>query len=103
MFPVAAVPLHANPLLAPTCPQEFLDLAHARGISSFMVTNAQFPEHMEKLKPCTQLYISVDAPTKEELKAVDRPLFTDFWERFLACAHLQPRSPRRKVGRIPLI
>jgi wyosine [tRNA(Phe)-imidazoG37] synthetase (radical SAM superfamily) len=25
----------------------------------------------------------VDAATKESLKAVDRPLFSDFWERFL--------------------
>ena len=33
----------------------------------------------------TQLYVSVDASTKESLKKVDRPLFTDFWERFLAC------------------
>jgi wyosine [tRNA(Phe)-imidazoG37] synthetase (radical SAM superfamily) len=30
-----------------------------------------------------QLYVSVDAATKESLKAVDRPLFSDFWERFL--------------------
>jgi len=27
----------------------------------------------------TQLYVSVDAATKESLKAVDRPLFADFW------------------------
>lgn len=30
-----------------------------------------------------QLYVSVDAATKESLKAVDRPLFGDFWERFI--------------------
>jgi tRNA wybutosine-synthesizing protein 1 len=24
----------------------------------------------------------VDAATKERLKAIDRPLFADFWERF---------------------
>lgn len=30
-----------------------------------------------------QLYVSVDAATKESLKAIDRPLFGDFWERFL--------------------
>lgn len=29
-----------------------------------------------------QLYVSVDAATKERLKAIDRPLFADFWERF---------------------
>ena len=31
----------------------------------------------------TQLYVSVDASTKESLKKIDRPLFRDFWPRFL--------------------
>lgn len=35
-----------------------------------------------------QLYVSVDAATKESLKAIDRPLFGDFWERFLVSASL---------------
>ena len=34
------------------------------------------------LSPVTQLYVSVDASTKESLKKIDRPLFRDFWERF---------------------
>ncbi len=36
-----------------------------------------------KLHPVTQLYVSVDASTKESLKKIDRPLFRDFWPRFL--------------------
>ncbi len=35
------------------------------------------------LRPVTQLYVSVDASTKESLKKIDRPLFRDFWPRFL--------------------
>lgn len=31
----------------------------------------------------TQLYVSVDASTKESLRRIDRPLFKDFWQRFL--------------------
>lgn len=31
----------------------------------------------------TQLYVSVDAPSKDALKKVDRPLFRDFWPRFI--------------------
>ena len=58
---------------------------HDREISTFLVTNAQFPEEIEALTPVTQLYVSVDASTKESLKLVDRPLFKDFWERFLSC------------------
>lgn len=33
-----------------------------------------------------QLYVSVDAATKDSMKAIDRPLFGDFWERFVVCA-----------------
>jgi len=34
---------------------------HTSGISSFLVSNAQFPAQMESLVPCTQLYVSIDA------------------------------------------
>ena len=36
------------------------------------------------LVPVTQLYVSVDASTKESLKKIDRPLFRDFWPRFVS-------------------
>lgn len=36
-----------------------------------------------RLEPVTQLYVSVDASTKESLRRIDRPLFKDFWQRFL--------------------
>jgi tRNA wybutosine-synthesizing protein 1 len=39
-----------------------------------------------------QLYVSVDAATKESLKAIDRPLFGDFWERFIVSSFLAKRS-----------
>jgi len=58
---------------------------------------------MDTLKPCTQLYISVDAPTKDELKAVDRPLFTDFWERFLTCVDMLKKKQQRTVFRVTLV
>lgn len=63
---------------------ELIDLLHSKSISSFLVTNAQFPDEMRTLEPVTQLYVSVDAATKESLKKIDRPLFRDFWERFIA-------------------
>src|SRR3989344_4241770 len=46
------------------------------------VSNAQYPEQIKNLNPITQLYISVDAPTKELLESIDKPLFKDYWERF---------------------
>ena len=40
--------------------------------------------HSRNLVPVTQLYVSVDASTKESLKRIDRPLFRDFWPRFIS-------------------
>lgn len=81
----------------------FVDMLHERNISSFMVTNAQFPEQLRDLKPVTQLYLSIDAPTPEELKRVDRPLFEDYWERCLACVRELRRKPQRTVFRLTLV
>ena len=97
-----ALSLVGEPIIYPRI-NEFLDAMHGRGISSFMVTNAQFPEQMETLRPCTQLYISVDAPTAAELKAVDRPLFPDFWERFLTCVDMLREKKQRTVFRMTLV
>uniref|UniRef100_A0A453LXD0 tRNA 4-demethylwyosine synthase (AdoMet-dependent) n=1 Tax=Aegilops tauschii subsp. strangulata TaxID=200361 RepID=A0A453LXD0_AEGTS len=77
-----ALSLVGEPIMYPEI-NTLVDDLHRRHISTFLVTNAQFPEKIKALKPITQLYVSVDAATKESLKAVDRPLFSDFWERFL--------------------
>lgn len=79
-----ALSLVGEPIMYPRI-NEFVDLLHERKISSFLVTNAQFPEKIIAMKPITQLYVSIDAATKESLKKIDRPLFGDFWERYLAC------------------
>jgi tRNA wybutosine-synthesizing protein 1 len=78
-------------------------MLHERRISSFLVTNAQFPDKIASLKPVTQLYVSIDAGTKESLKAIDRPLFGDFWERFLACLDELSRKGQRTVYRLTLV
>jgi tRNA wybutosine-synthesizing protein 1 len=52
---------------------------------------------METLIPVTQLYISVDAANKTSLQAVDRPLFKDFWERFLSCIDVLKAKGQRTV------
>ena len=46
---------------------------------------------------------SIDAATKESLRAVDRPLFKDFWERFLACLHQLRDKRQRTVYRLTLV
>lgn len=64
-----------------------------------MVTNAQFPDKLDALKPVTQLYLSIDAATKETLKAIDRPLFSDFWERFIDSIKSLRKKGQRSVFR----
>ncbi len=60
---------------------EIIELFHKEKISTFLVTNGQYPEEIKNLPRITQLYISLDAPNKEILKKVSQPLFTDHWER----------------------
>ena len=38
---------------------------YRNGTSSFLVTNAQFPDEIRRVPPVTQFYISVDGSTKE--------------------------------------
>ena len=46
-----ALSLVGEPIIYPKI-NELLDGLHARGISTFMVTNAQFPDQMETLQVC---------------------------------------------------
>ena len=51
----------------------------------------------------TQLYVSIDASTKDALKAIDRPLHKDFWERFLASLKELAAKGQRTVYRLTLV
>jgi tRNA wybutosine-synthesizing protein 1 len=77
-----ALSLVGEPIMYPEI-GKFVSELHSRKISTFLVTNAQFPEAITNLPPITQLYVSVDAATPETLKAIDRPLFADYWDRFI--------------------
>ncbi|MBN2421231.1 4-demethylwyosine synthase TYW1 [Candidatus Woesearchaeota archaeon] len=76
----AALSLIGEPITYPKI-NELVNLMHKKRISTFVVTNAQFPKAIKKLKSATQLYVSVDAPNKVLLKKIDKPLFPDFWQR----------------------
>uniref|UniRef100_A0A0G4IAT1 tRNA 4-demethylwyosine synthase (AdoMet-dependent) n=1 Tax=Chromera velia CCMP2878 TaxID=1169474 RepID=A0A0G4IAT1_9ALVE len=97
-----ALSLVGEPIMYPQI-NELISELHKEQISSFLVTNAQFPEAIENLRPVTQLYVSVDAPTAESLKAVDRPLFSDFWERFVRCLRALKEKRQRTVYRLTLV
>lgn len=77
-----ALSLTGEPITYPLL-NEFIRRCHEQKISTFLVSNAQYPEEIEKIKTVTQLYLSIDAPNLELFKKVDRPLFKDYDERML--------------------
>lgn len=97
-----ALSLVGEPIMYPHL-SDLLSRMHAQKISTFLVTNAQFPEQMRALRPVTQLYVSVDGATAESLKKIDRPLFGDYWDRFLSCLDIMKECPGRTVFRLTLL
>uniref|UniRef100_A0A3Q3WCM8 S-adenosyl-L-methionine-dependent tRNA 4-demethylwyosine synthase TYW1 n=1 Tax=Mola mola TaxID=94237 RepID=A0A3Q3WCM8_MOLML len=97
-----ALSLVGEPIMYPEI-NTFIRLLHSQHISSFLVTNAQFPEEIRSLEPVTQLYVSVDASTKDSLKKIDRPLFKDFWPRFLDSLRALGEKRQRTVYRLTLV
>ena len=97
-----ALSLVGEPIIYPQI-NRFLDLLHERKISSFMVTNAQFPKEIKELKPVTQMYLSIDAANEESLKKIDRPVFKDFWQRFLDSIDALKTKGQRTVFRLTLV
>ncbi|XP_076997127.1 S-adenosyl-L-methionine-dependent tRNA 4-demethylwyosine synthase TYW1 [Tamandua tetradactyla] len=97
-----ALSLVGEPIMYPEI-NRFLKLLHQCKISSFLVTNAQFPMEIRNLKPVTQLYVSVDASTKDSLRKIDRPLFKDFWQRFLDSLKALAAKQQRTVYRLTLV
>lgn len=97
-----ALSLVGEPIMYPHI-NEMIGYLHERGISSFLVTNATFPDAIRTLKPVTQLYLSIDASTRDALEKIDRPLHKDFWERFQESVRLMATKPERTVFRLTLV
>ena len=97
-----ALSLVGEPIMYPEI-NKFCTMLHEKGISSFLVTNAQFPDAIKSLVPVTQLYVSVDAGTKESLKKIDRPLFKDFWPRFIDSLKALSDKGQRTVYRLTVV
>ena len=97
-----ALSLTGEPIIYPRM-NELVDGFHKRGISTFIVTNGQYPDAIRDLSPITQLYLSMDAPTKELMKQVDVPLFSDYWERYERSLDELARKKQRTAIRITLV
>ncbi|KRZ59313.1 tRNA wybutosine-synthesizing protein 1 -like protein [Trichinella nativa] len=97
-----ALSLVGEPIMYPHI-NELISKMHSLNISTFLVTNAQFPSAIENLIPVTQLYLSVDAASKESLKEIDRPLFRDFWQRLMNSIDILREKKQRTVYRLTLV
>ncbi len=97
-----ALSLTGEPITYPLI-NEILKAFHKKRISTFLVTNSQYPEQIKKINKVTQLYLSIDAPNKELMKKIDRPLFHDFWERMLNCLELLKTRTYRTCIRLTMI
>lgn len=99
-----ALSLVGEPIFYPHI-NELLAMLHKEHISSFLVCNAQHPNQLATLGPVTQLYVSIDASNKEQLRKIDRPLHRDFWERFIRCMDIlrEKRFTHRTVFRLTLV
>jgi tRNA wybutosine-synthesizing protein 1 len=97
-----AMSLTGEPITYPLI-NEILKSFHKRKISTFLVTNAQYPEQIKKIDKVTQLYLSIDAPNKKLLKKIDNPLLENYWERMLECLDLLRTRTYRTCIRLTLI
>lgn len=61
----------------------FLSDSFSQTVSLYRPFSSILSVIFRSLVPVTQLYVSVDASTKDSLKKIDRPLFKDYWPRFL--------------------
>jgi len=97
-----ALSLTGEPIMYPRI-NELIHDFNEKGISTFLVTNAQYPELIKTLAPITQLYVSMDAPNKKLLKEIDVPLFEDYWERFIDSIDALAKKKQRTCIRMTMI
>jgi tRNA wybutosine-synthesizing protein 1 len=98
-----AISLTGEPTLYPKM-NRFLELCHARGITTFLVTNGTNPDALRSLDPLpTQLYVSVTAPNREVFRRLTLPAYDDAWERLLESLAIVRDLRTRRVVRHTLV
>ncbi len=97
-----AISLDGEPTLYPYLP-ELIDAFHARGITTFLVSNGTRPDVLEQCDP-TQLYVSVDAADRQTFQNVVKPLEADAWDRLIRTLDvLAEKDETRTVLRTTLL
>jgi tRNA wybutosine-synthesizing protein 1 len=82
---------------------ELIEEFHRRNIITFLVTNGQYPEVLERTVQPKQFYISLDAQDKDTYVRLDRPGLKDSWPRLLKSLELMNSFTSRKVVRLTMV
>ncbi len=103
-----AISLSGEPTMYPQLPELIKYLRKIPSTKSiFLVTNGQEPEMLERLKNedalPTQIYLSTNAPNKEIFEQVNRPKYSDAWERWNTSLQILSELDTRTVLRFTLI
>lgn len=98
----AAISLTGEPTAYPKI-SGLIEEFKKRRMSTFLVTNGQFPKALKNICEPSQLYLSLDAPTKEIYKKIDVPQFPDFWERFCETIARMPSFSCKKAVRLTIV
>ena len=103
-----AISLSGEPTMYPKLPDliKYLNsLPNTK--STFLVTNGQEPEMIQKLQDedalPTQLYLSTNAADPDSFTRINRPKYKDSWERWNASLEMLAKLKTRTVLRITLI
>ena len=97
-----AISLAGEPTFYPKL-SELISQLKKDNCCTFLVTNGQLPNVLEKIELPTQLYLSLDAPTEKLYKEIDKSLNKDSWQRLNKTLELFPSLSTRKVIRLTLI
>ncbi len=97
-----AISLAGEPTMYPKI-SDLIEECHRRRMTSFLVTNGQHPDVLERLTAPTQLYISMVAPDQDTYEKVCQPVRPGGWERFNESLELMSSFSCRKVIRLTLV
>ena len=97
-----AISLTGEPTLYPKL-NELIRLLKEKGNSVFVVSNGLEPEKIRNIEPPTQLYISLDAPTKDLFFQIDKTIIKNGWDKLMKSLDYLAEKKEKTAIRITLI
>lgn len=96
-----AISLAGEPTLYPLI-GDFVEECDKRKMTTFLVTNGQHPEVIERVRP-TQLYVSVVAPDEETYRKVCNPVSARGWDRLMESLSALGNASCRRALRLTMV